>query len=67
MTDTTNNDLPAGADRFTMGLAIGVAKAIEAHGYEPLDGPAMVQLQQHLFHFLHGRERGDTQCYGGAR
>jgi len=60
-------ELPAGAERFTFGLAHDVAQLIESHGYEPFDGPAMVQLQQHLFHLLHGVERGDTRCYGGAR
>jgi hypothetical protein len=57
-----------GTDRFTMGLVIEVAEVLEAHGYGRCDGRQFVELQQHLFHFLHGTSGG---CNGrrmdGAR
>jgi len=55
----------SGDPRFTVGLAIDVARVLEQHGYEPLNGGQIVELQQHLFHLLHGNPGGD--CHGGAR
>lgn len=53
-----------GTDRFTQGLMIDVARVLEAHGYGPFTGGRLyVELQQRLFHFLHG-EPGDA-CSGG--
>jgi len=52
---------------ITKGLVIDVAKVIEAHGYGPTSGREIVELGQHLFYFLYGRDRGDTQCTGGVR
>lgn len=60
-------DLPAGAERFTTGLVLDVGKVLVEHGYAALDGRALVELQQHLLHFLHGAERGTDRCYGGTR
>jgi hypothetical protein len=49
--------------QFTHGLIYDVVKALEAHGYGPFEeGRQLVELGQHLIHFLHGR--GD-RCYGG--
>jgi hypothetical protein len=73
MTESTTEraagkDLPrtsATADdqsRFTYGLIFEVVKVLEAHGYGPFDeGRQLVELSQHLLHFLHGD--GD-RCYG---
>jgi len=61
MTDTDKPDL------ITMGLVIDIAELIEFYGYGTLDGRELTELQQHLFHFLHGRARGDTHCTGGTR
>jgi hypothetical protein len=58
-------DDEAGDPRFTRGLVADVAKVLEAHGYEPLNGGQHVELQQHLFCFLHGDPTRD--CTGGAR
>lgn len=53
-----------GKDRFTMGLVIDVARVLEAYGYGPFDGGRpYVELQQHLFHLLHGEPGG--ACSGG--
>lgn len=53
-----------GTDRFTRGLVIDVARVLEAHGYGPFTGGgSYVEVQQHLFHLLHG-EPGDG-CTGG--
>jgi hypothetical protein len=59
-----------GTDRFTMGLVIDVARALETHGYGPFEGGRpYVELQQHLLHLLQGK--ADTTCSGrrmdGAR
>ena len=60
---------PGGDPRFTIGLTIDVAKVLAEHGYDDVtrDHRAFVELEMHVFHFLHGRERGYTQCHGGAR
>ena len=59
---------PRGHSRFTIGLMLDVAKVLADHGYPPFTAPAeFVELQQHLFHLLHGRERGDPMCHGGSR
>jgi hypothetical protein len=51
--------------RCTRGLALDVTNVLEEHGYEPVNGGQFVELQQHLFHFLHGDPAG--RCDGGAR
>jgi hypothetical protein len=51
---------------FTRGLVLDVAKVLEAHGYSPLNVRAYVELEQHLFFFLHA-DRGDDRCMGGVR
>lgn len=51
-----------GTDRFTMGLVIEVAEVLEAHGYGRCDGRQLVELQQHMFHFVHGKP--DDGCTG---
>ena len=58
-TDSTTDQ--AAERRFTFGLLIDVAKVLEAHGYEALDGRQLVELQQHLLHLLHG---GSERCTG---
>ncbi|MFJ2575214.1 hypothetical protein [Kitasatospora aureofaciens] len=48
--------LPAPDDdrRFTFGLVLDVATALEAHGYPPVaSGPDLLNLQQALFRFLY--------------
>lgn len=46
--------------RFTFGLIYDVAKVLEEHGYEGMrKGEAFVELNMHLFHFLHG---GADRC-----
>jgi hypothetical protein len=50
--------------RFTVGLAVDVGRVLVEHGYEPLNGGQMVELQAHLLHFLHGRPEG--ACVGGV-
>jgi hypothetical protein len=52
---------------FTMGMVVEVAEVIEAQGYNVLSDRELVELQQHLFHFLHGRGRGDDHCTGDVR
>lgn len=52
-----------GDPRFTLGVYLDVARALEAHGYGPFSGHQLLDLGQHLFHFLHG-ETG--QCLGRA-
>lgn len=53
-----------GTERFTMGLVIDVAWVLAAHGYGPFEGGrAHVELQQHLFGFLHGKP--GARCTGG--
>jgi hypothetical protein len=64
-----SNDLPQVDERaigdpsqFTYGLIYDVVKALEAHGYGPFDdGRQLVELSQHLIHFLHDRS---DRCYG---
>lgn len=58
-------DQPAGDPRFTLGLTLDVARVLEQHGYEPCNGGQFVELQQHLFHFLHGDPA--SRCTGGAQ
>jgi len=54
--------------RFTIGLALDVARVIADHGYPPLtSGRDLLELEMHLFYLLHGRERGYIGCHGGAR
>jgi hypothetical protein len=53
---------PGAEERFTFGLVLDVAKALEAHGYGRFDGPQFVELQQHLFHLLHCG--ADDRCTG---
>lgn len=50
---------PDDDSRFTMGLVLDVASVLEQHGYPPISGGGVVDLQQHLFHFLYGD--GDTK------
>ncbi|HET6949924.1 MAG TPA: hypothetical protein VFI47_06105, partial [Acidimicrobiales bacterium] len=60
-------DLPApgeGDPRFNVALVIAVARVIEEHGYDPLNGGQVVELQQHLHHLLHGCTEGT--CAGGV-
>ena len=45
---------PADDPRFTVGLWIDVVKVLTEHGYPPLTGPDVVELQQALFQFLYG-------------
>ena len=45
-------------ERFTIGLMLDVAAVLEAHGYGLCDERQLVELQQHLFHFLFGRSDG---------
>jgi len=52
---------------FTMGMVLDVARVIEAHGYDALIGQQVIELQQHLFHFLYGAELGVDQCTGHHR
>jgi len=49
--------------RFTISLSLDVARVLEEHGYEHLNGREVTELGIHLFHFLHGT----GQCEGGAR
>jgi hypothetical protein len=59
-------DPPPGAERFTIGLMVDVARMLEQHGYPPLTAARdLLELQVHLFHFLHGDPAGT--CWGGAR
>jgi hypothetical protein len=53
-----------GDPRFTVGLLVDVGRVIEAHGYDRLNGGQLVELQQHVFHLLHGNPGGD--CHGGV-
>lgn len=64
--DTTPASRDNGTSRFTYGLVIDVARVITEHGYGELSARGHVELQQHLFHFLHGTDRGDERCYGGV-
>ncbi|MFJ9842040.1 hypothetical protein ACIRYZ_16490 [Kitasatospora sp. NPDC101155] len=51
--------LPAPDDdpRFTFGLVLDVAKALEAHGYPPVaSGPDLLNLRQALFRFLYSQD-----------
>lgn len=64
--DTTPATRKNGTSRFTYGLVIDVARVIAEHGYGELSAQGYVQLQSHLFHFLHGAERGDDRCFGGV-
>jgi hypothetical protein len=52
MTDHTK-PIPSD-ERFTFGLVLDVAQVIERHGYPPIGGSQALELQAHLFHFLHG-------------
>lgn len=54
-----------GDPRFTVGLALDVARVLERHGYEALNGGQVVELQSHLFLLLHGDP--DGSCTGRAR
>jgi hypothetical protein len=59
---------PDGDPPFTIGLAVDVTKVIADHGYPPLaEGRDLLELEEHLFHLLHGREQGWHGCHGGAR
>jgi len=50
---------PADDARFTLGLALDVAKVLEEHGYlEITSGRDFVDLQQALFGFLYGDRDG---------
>jgi hypothetical protein len=53
-----------GDPRFSAGLVVDVAHVIEDHGYDSLNGGQVVELQQHLFHLLHGS--ADDACIGGV-
>ncbi len=59
---------PTGGDprhSFTFGLVLAVARTLEAHGYPPItDGRELVELQTHLWCFLHG---DGGPCSGRAR
>ena len=48
----------------TVGLVVDVAKVIEQHGYERLNGGQLMELQLHLHHLLHGD--AEQQCQGGV-
>ena len=39
--------------RFSVGLAYDVAQVLVAHGYPPIHGRDMVDLQQALYRFLY--------------
>jgi len=54
-----------GDPRFTLKLTLDVARVLEDHGYEELNGGQVVELQFHLAHLLHGDPEGS--CQGGAR
>ncbi|HEV2640770.1 MAG TPA: hypothetical protein VGX23_36955 [Actinocrinis sp.] len=44
---------PDADDRFTFGLFLDVAKALESHGYPALTGPDLVDLGQALYRLLY--------------
>jgi hypothetical protein len=48
-----------------LGLVVDVARVLEDHGYERLNGGQLEELQRHLHHFLHGDP--ERPCEGGAR
>jgi hypothetical protein len=57
---------PEGSDpRFTRGLVLDVVKVLQDHDYEPVTGGQVVELQLHLWYFLHG-DKG-SRCQGGVR
>jgi hypothetical protein len=51
---------PEADDRFTFGLFLDVAKALEAHGYPPLSGLDLVDLGQSLYRLLYTTQDTDT-------
>jgi hypothetical protein len=56
-----NND-----PRFTRGLVLEVVKVLQAYGYdEPVTAGQVVELQLHLWYFLHGDP--GSRCFGGVR
>jgi hypothetical protein len=64
---STTTEQAAADPRFTLGLALDVARVLGQHGYDGIstDGHAVMELQAHLFHFLHGR--AGRECMGGVR
>jgi hypothetical protein len=62
-----SNDTPQPGDpRFTKGLVLDVVKVLQDHGYtEPVTGAEVLELQLHLWYFLHGDK--SSRCQGGRR
>jgi hypothetical protein len=63
-TDDTRQPTP-GDPRFTRGLVLDVVKTLQSHGYEPVTTGQLVELQLHLWYFLHGDT--SSRCMGGVR
>jgi len=52
---------PAEDSRFTLGLALDVAKVLKEHGYPAVtSGRDFLELQQALFGFLYGGPDGEA-------
>ncbi|MFF4746843.1 hypothetical protein [Streptomyces sp. NPDC001268] len=52
---------PEDDSRFTLGLALDVAKVLKDHGYPPVDnGRDFMELQQALFQFLYVGPDGEA-------
>jgi hypothetical protein len=66
MSDGARAEIAAevGSGRFTMGLALDVAQVLTEHGFDELNAGQVVELQQHLYHFLYGEP--DSGCMGGV-
>jgi hypothetical protein len=54
-----------GDPRFTKGLVLDVVKVLQEHGYEPVSAGQVVELQLHVWFFLHGD--ASSRCQGGRR
>jgi hypothetical protein len=54
-----------GEPRFTKGLVVDLVKVLQEHDYEPESAGQVVELQLHLWFFLHGDT--SSRCQGGRR
>lgn len=55
-----------GDPRFNVHLLADVDRVLQDHGYDASNGGQLIELQLHLFHFLHGEDPA-TRCLGGVR